>query len=190
MLVYQAVPAPVDPPGAAVQIVLVIDVPGGLAASAGEAVRLADEFGATISHWLPGVHAQKAVLSARAEHPERDPADPQPQTGLTIDLANRRVSVDGEPLRLAYREFALLAYLAATPQRTVSRTTLLHSVWSDRRAVGGPISERTVDTHIRRLRAKLGAHADVLTTVRGHGYRFDPGADVQVRTGVLRRLAN
>jgi hypothetical protein len=46
------------------------------------------------------------------------------------------------------------------------------------------------DTHIRRLRAKLGAHAHVLTTVRGHGYRFDPGADVRFRTGVLRRLAN
>jgi two-component system OmpR family response regulator len=198
MVVYQAVPAPVDPPGAAVQIVLVIDVPIGLEAAAGEAMRLADDFGMTISHWLPGVRAQKAVMSARTEPPHRDSADPQtqtqpqpqPQTGLMIDLANRRVTVDGQPLRLAYREFALFAYLAAKPHRTLSRTTLLYSVWSDRRAAGEPISERTVDTHIRRLRAKLGAHARVLTTVRGHGYRFDPGADVRFRTGVLRRLAN
>jgi DNA-binding winged helix-turn-helix (wHTH) protein len=191
MLVYQAVPAPVDPPGVAVQIVLVIDVPGGLAAATGEAVRLTDEFGTTLSHWLPGIVAHKAVLSAPADAPDRFPAaDPHLQTGLTIDLANRRVSVDGLPLRLAYREFALFAYLAAAPRRTVSRTTLLHSVWSDRHAAEEPISERTVDTHIRRLRAKLGAHAHVLTTVRGHGYRFDPGADVRFRTGVLRRLAN
>jgi DNA-binding response OmpR family regulator len=167
-------------------------VPIGLEAAAGEAMRLADDFGMTISHWLPGVHAQNAVMSARTEPPHRDSADPQtqPQTGLMIDLANRRVTVDGQPLQLAYREFALFAYLAAKPRRTLSRTTLLQSVWSDRRAAGEPISDRTVDTHIRRLRAKLGAHARVLTTVRGHGYRFDPGADVRFRTGVLRRLAN
>jgi hypothetical protein len=106
VVVYQAVPAPVDPPGAAAQIVLVIDVPIGLEAAAGEAIRLADDFGMTISHWLPGVRAQKAVMSARTEPPHRDSADPQtqpqPQTGLMIDLANRRVTVDGQqwlPLR-------------------------------------------------------------------------------------------
>jgi hypothetical protein len=190
LVVYQAVPTPVDPPDAAAQIILVIDVPVGQQAAAGEAMRLADEFGTTISHWLPGVRARKAVMSARTDSAHRYSADPQPQTGLMIDLANRRVSVDGQPLRLAYREFALFAHLAAQPRRTLSRTTLLHSVWSDGRAACEPISERTVDTHIRRLRAKLGAHAGVLTTVRGHGYRFDPGADVRFRTGVLRRLAN
>jgi hypothetical protein len=78
MLVYQAVPTPVGPPGAAVQIVLVIDVPVGLEAAAGEATRLADDFGTTISHWLPGVRAQKAVMSARTESAHRDAAAPRP----------------------------------------------------------------------------------------------------------------
>jgi DNA-binding response OmpR family regulator len=41
------------------------------------------------------------------------------------------------------------------------------------------VSLRTVDTHVRRLRAKLGPHARVLTTIRGRGYRFDPGPDVR-----------
>ncbi|MET0704324.1 MAG: winged helix-turn-helix domain-containing protein [Mycobacterium sp.] len=189
---YQAVPQPVHPPGSAVQVVLVIDVPHDMTECAADALRLADEFGTTLSHWLPGVRAKKAVLSVPFEASEasgRSDVDPSP-TGLMIDLANRRVSADGRPLRLAYREFALLAYLATVPHRTVSRSTLLHSVWSDHRPGQRPVSDRTVDTHIRRLRAKLDQHAHVLTTVRGHGYRFDPGTEVRIRGGVLRRLAN
>jgi DNA-binding winged helix-turn-helix (wHTH) protein len=184
--VYQALPAPADPPGGA-QIVLVIDVPAGVDATAAEAVRLADEFGATISHWLPGVRARKAVLTAGS--PTRTIAAP-PATGLLVDLANRRVSIDGRPVRLAYREYALLAYLAAAPHRTISRTTLLGQVWRDRQQLPEPLPARTVDTHIRRLRAKLGEHAHVLTTVRGHGYRFDPGADVQLHGDAVTELAN
>ena len=104
-----------------------------------------------------------------------------PAQGLVIDSANRHVSIDGRPLRLAYREFALLAFLAQHPHRTVSRETLLAQVWRDRHASHTAISDRTVDTHIRRLRAKLGEHAHVLTTIRGHGYRFDPGTPGKVR---------
>jgi two-component system OmpR family response regulator len=179
MVVYQAVPEPAEAPAAGMQIVLVIEVPPELAASTREAVRLADEFGTMISHWLPGVHAQKAVVTAVGG--PRDLFAQRPQTGLVIDVANRRVSVDGRALRLAYREFALLAYLARLPHQTVSRETLLAHVWRDRHAGNAAISDRTVDTHIRRLRAKLGEHAHVLTTVRGHGYRFDPGAPGKVR---------
>ncbi len=189
MVVYQAVPTPADPPSIGMQIVLVIDVPHGLEASAAEARRLADEFGTTISHWLPGVRAKKAVTSVLA-NAHSSTTERAPQTGLVIDLADRQVSIDGQPLRLAYREFALFAYLAGLPHRTISRATLLDNVWSDRNAGHEPISDRTVDTHIRRLRAKLGEHAHVLTTVRGLGYRFDPGAEVRFRAGVVRPLAN
>ncbi|CAN5659412.1 hypothetical protein BH09ACT7_BH09ACT7_36240 [soil metagenome] len=166
-----------------------IDVPRDITESAADALRLADEFGTTLSHWLPGVTARKARLCTPIDPTGLTTPDLTRQSGLMIDLADRRVSVDGRPLRLAYREFALFAYLAAVPHRTVSRTTLLRSVWSDHRPGQGPLSDRTVDSHIRRLRAKLGDHAHVLTTVRGHGYRFDPGADVRFRGGVLRRLA-
>jgi Transcriptional regulatory protein, C terminal len=180
MLVYQAVPEQADARTTGVQVVLVIEVPAGLAGSASEAVRLADEFGTMISQWLPGVYAKKAVTSAVDGDPRHSSA-PGPARGLVVDLANRRVSIDGRPLRLAYREFALLAYLAQHPHHTVSRDTLLAHVWRDRHAGHAAISDRTVDTHIRRLRAKLGEHAHVLTTVRGHGYRFDPGAPGNVR---------
>ena len=93
--------------------------------------------------------------------------------GLTIDRFNREVRINGERVRFTYREFELLCYLAALPGRPVSRAELVREVWHDR-APGGEVSLRTVDTHVRRLRAKLGPHARVLTTIRGRGYRFIP----------------
>jgi DNA-binding response OmpR family regulator len=166
--VYQAVPQRVDDRSdAATRVVLVLEVPGGHAAAA-HAIRLANEFGSTIAQVIPGLRAHEAVVATPAE-----------ERGLTIDLADRRVSVDGRPLRLAYREFALFAHLAERPRQTVSRHALLQTVWGDR--PGQDISSRVVDTHIRRLRGKLGEHAHVLTTVRGRGYRFDPGAHVRFR---------
>jgi two-component system OmpR family response regulator len=180
MVVYQAVSEPAGLPGTGVQVVLVIEVPPGEEASAVEAARLADEFGTMISHWLPGVSAHKAVTS-QLSRDNRNPVAEQPPTGLVIDVANRHVSIDGQRVRLAYREFSLLAYLSRRPHQTVSRETLLAHVWQDRHVGHTDISDRTVDTHIRRLRAKLGPHAHVLTTIRGHGYRFDPGAPGNVR---------
>jgi DNA-binding response OmpR family regulator len=180
--VYQAVAQPT--PHAAMQVVLVVDLPHGHEGAAAEIARLADEFGATLPQFAHGAHARPAVVSTSATA-ALEPA----HEGLTVDLANRRVSIAGRPIRLAYREFQLLAYLAATPNHTVSRATLLQDVWRDRGSAGMDVSDRTVDTHIRRLRAKLGDHAHVLTTVRGRGYRLDPSADMRFSEGPLRRAA-
>ena len=171
--VYQAVSQTAPD---AIRVVLVIDVQRGMERSAAEAALLADQFGATLSHLMPGVHARPAVVSSSPAPPVEPPS-----TGLVIDVAIRRVSIDGRPIRLAYREFQLLAYLAGTPRRTVSRSMLLRSVWRDCESRDVDISDRTVDTHIRRLRTKLGDHAHVLTTVRGHGYRLDPSPDMRFR---------
>lgn len=186
---YQAVPQPVDPPGA-LQVVLVLDVPGGHEVTAAYAARLADEFGTTISRSMPGVHARRALVTAQDESATAVPVTEPGRAGLTVELADRQISMDGRHVRLAYREFELLAYLARRPHRTVSRDTLLQNVWKVRATGRGALSDRTVDTHVRRLRTKLGEHAHILTTVRGQGYRFDPGTDVDVRVGVLSRLVN
>jgi DNA-binding response OmpR family regulator len=155
-------------------VVLVFDVPAESAELPSRTAQLADEFGRLIAHSVPGVRARKAVVSA---------APPGMSAairwdGLTIDRFNREVRIDGERVRLTYREFELLCYLAALPRRPVSRAEFMREVWHDR-APGADASLRTVDTHVRRLRAKLGPHARVLTTIRGRGYRFDPGPDVQ-----------
>ena len=187
-VVYQAVPVPAEPTGAPQRVVLVIDVPNGRAAAA-YAACLADDFAATVAHLIPGAVTHHSVVSRYVEGAGPAAVPPPSPVGLVVNLASRRVTVDGRPLRLAYREFALLAYLATMPHRTMSRPALLTSVWADRSGREG-LSARTVDTHIRRLRAKLGDYAHVLTTVRGHGYRFDPGADVELRANEVLKITS
>ena len=87
---------------------------------------------------------------------------------LLLNADTYRVTLDGQVLDLTYKEFELLKTLAARPGRVFTREELLRDVWGYD-FYGGA---RTVDVHVRRLRAKLGAeHEDVIGTVRGVGYR-------------------
>jgi DNA-binding response OmpR family regulator len=89
--------------------------------------------------------------------------------GIVIDEAAYSVMLDGEPLDLTYTEFELLKYLVQHPGRVFSREHLLADVWGYD-YYGGT---RTVDVHVRRLRAKLGPeHEALIGTVRNVGYRF------------------
>ena len=87
--------------------------------------------------------------------------------GIVVDKAAHEVSVDGRPISLTAKEFALLAYLCDRRGKVLSREHLLANVWGNRYE-GGP---RTVDIHVRRLRAKLG-DALPLETLRGAGYKL------------------
>lgn len=91
---------------------------------------------------------------------------------MVIDLAAHEVTVDGTPVALTAREFALLVHLGQRRGRVVSRDEALAQVWGARYD-GGP---RTVDIHVRRLRQKLG-DALPLETRRGVGYRLAPPRD-------------
>ncbi len=87
---------------------------------------------------------------------------------LFIDPARQLVELEGQALHLTSTEFRLLHLLASAPGKVHSREALLERVW-------GYTYEgysRTVDTHVRRLRAKLGQAADYIETLRGSGYRF------------------
>lgn len=86
---------------------------------------------------------------------------------MTVNLATYQVTVAGEPLDLTYLEYALLAFLVTHPGRTYSRDALLRRVWGFDYYGGS----RTVDVHVRRIRAKLGPElAQHLETIRGVGY--------------------
>ncbi|MDQ7832730.1 MAG: response regulator [Desulfovibrionaceae bacterium] len=90
------------------------------------------------------------------------------QGGLCVDLAAHRAEIDGAEIMLTATEFKLLAELFRGQGRVQTRDQLLNTVW-------GYEFEgyaRTVDTHIRRLRQKLGPYARMVETVRGVGYRF------------------
>ncbi len=87
---------------------------------------------------------------------------------ITVDLARHQVTVKNQPVELTATEFKLLATLLQRRGRVQTRDTLLTDVWG----YEGDVDTRTVDTHVRRLREKLGKAADSIETVRGVGYRF------------------
>jgi len=90
---------------------------------------------------------------------------------LTIDAGGYTTRLRGRPLDLTYKEFELIKYLVQHPGRVFTRAQLLQEVWGYD-YYGGT---RTVDVHVRRLRAKLGPeHEQLIGTVRNVGYRFDP----------------
>lgn len=109
----------------------------------------------------------KAVLKRSSERPE-----PQDKTvsynELSVDLSRHKVTVAGKPIELSSTEFRLLTELMQAKGRVLTRDTLLDRAWGRDCFV----IPRTVDTHVRRLRSKLGAAGEYIETVRGAGYRF------------------
>ncbi|CUH95039.1 hypothetical protein P22_1108 [Propionispora sp. 2/2-37] len=89
--------------------------------------------------------------------------------GLAIDAAARQVSLDGQILDLSPKEYELLVYLTENQGKALSRQQILNHVWSYE--YFGDL--RTVDTHINRLRTKLGDKNSAIQTIRGYGYRFE-----------------
>ena len=90
---------------------------------------------------------------------------------LAVNLSGCQAALDGHPLDLTLKEYQLLAFLMGRPGRAFTREQLLSEVWGYD-YYGGT---RTVDVHVRRLRAKIGDFAEsTVATVRGVGYRFDP----------------
>ena len=94
-------------------------------------------------------------------------------SGIVIDEAAYSAKVHGKPLDLTFKEFELLRFLAQHPGRVFTRDQLLSEVWGYD-YFGGT---RTVDVHVRRLRAKLGDLESLIGTVRNVGYRFSPSED-------------
>ena len=88
---------------------------------------------------------------------------------LVLNLETYQAGIDGKPLDLTYMEYELLKFLATNPGKVFTREILLSRVWGYEYYGGA----RTVDVHIRRLRAKLGEeHANLISTVRSVGYKF------------------
>jgi DNA-binding winged helix-turn-helix (wHTH) protein len=117
--------------------------------------------------------------AAIAQH-RNEPQEPDRAfAGVVIDLSRKRLLIDNEVIGLTYKEFELLQYLVLREGRTIERIELINALWSagDEEAP----NERTIDVHIRRLRAKLDRYEDIVRTVRGAGYRFDRHADVSIR---------
>ncbi len=111
----------------------------------------------------------KAVLRRRGDHavPPRKPPAPG---GIALDAERHEVRVNGVLVVLTALEFRLLKTFLERPGRVQTRETLLSDVWG----IDADITTRTVDTHIKRLREKLGPAGDVIETIRGVGYKLVP----------------
>ncbi len=96
--------------------------------------------------------------------------------GLVVDAQRHKVFVDGENADLTYKEFALINYLISHEGATIPRQEIIDILWSGDEE-NAP-NQRTIDVHIRRLRAKIAGYEDIIRTVRGGGYRFDNHPDV------------
>ncbi len=107
--------------------------------------------------------SHKNISNVPAEKPNRLVVD-----GLCLDLEFKRCTVDGEEVRLARKEFELLAYLIKHRGKICSREQIINRVWSDEVVV----LDRTIDVNITRLRSKIGAYGSYIVTRSGFGYGF------------------
>ncbi|MEU4245863.1 winged helix-turn-helix domain-containing protein [Amycolatopsis sp. NPDC026612] len=150
-----------------------IDLAGRAGDAALVAARLSTALDGLASVDVTTVHPRPAAAGPAAT------AKPGPHLRLVsdpllrIETDSRRAVLLGNLLTLTRLEFDLLRFLRAHPDRVFTRAALKSALWP--RQHGG---DRTVDVHVRKLRAKLEPHLDPITTVRGVGYRFEGSARV------------
>jgi DNA-binding response OmpR family regulator len=119
-----------------------------------------------------GVRELTARIDALLRRSARRSSEPFAVGVLQVDPERSEARVGAERFELSARELRILRVLALAPGHIVSRRTLLRDAWDMNNA--GAVETRTVDVHIAKLRKKLGAHGDCISTVRGHGYRLCP----------------
>ena len=145
---------------------MIVLVGGGQLPDLAEHGELFDDFCLTPFHPME--------LQARLQHLlAHDTVEARPEmvehSGLLLNLETYQAQIEGRPLDLTYMEYELLKFLSQNAGKVFTRETLLSRVWGYEYYGGA----RTVDVHIRRLRAKLGEeHANLIQTVRSVGYRF------------------
>ena len=89
--------------------------------------------------------------------------------GITIDAANKTVTVNGEQVQLSKKEYDILLLLASNRGKTFSRTDIISELWKD----SSYVLDRTVDVHITRIRSKLGPYRDIIMNRSGFGYYIE-----------------
>jgi hypothetical protein len=116
-----------------------------------------------------------ALRDPRAIDQLREPESDLP--AITVDLRRKRVYKNGINAEVTNKEFLLLSYLIENEGKIVSRATLVEATSG---ADADDITERTIDVHVRRLRAKIEGYEDIIRAVRGQGYLFEQHPDVLV----------
>lgn len=89
--------------------------------------------------------------------------------GICIDKAARQVTIDGQPVELSYKEFELLSYFVENQGLALSREKILNNVWN----YDYFGDARTIDTHVKKLRSKMGEKGELIKTIWGMGYKLE-----------------
>lgn len=110
----------------------------------------------------------KAILKRAVVKTEASPKEILGFDKLKVDIPRHKVLVNAKEIKLTAMEFDLLVILLNRKGRVQSRDQLLNDVWG----IEADVTTRTVDTHVKRLRQKLGRYGKFIETVRGYGYRF------------------
>jgi hypothetical protein len=117
--------------------------------------------------WIP-IH--DGVAEAPSEAPGPGAGSGSGDRSIEIDLARHRVLIDDREIHFTFREFALLQALVRNEGIVLSRDQLRQATLNIRNL---EINTRTIDVHVHRLRAKLGPHGKLISTMHGKGYRYD-----------------
>ena len=113
---------------------------------------------------------RRVDLEGRRQAPAQSGGDRVAVGSLVVDAGSRVATLDGAPMHLTRKEFELLQVLVSNPGRAFSREFLVERIWG----TDFDGFDRAVDTHVTRLRKKLGPLGDSIVTVWGVGYRFNP----------------
>jgi DNA-binding response OmpR family regulator len=122
-----------------------------------------------VKPFLPGELVARVESVLRRSYQHKPTTDILKVGPLVIDNASHTVLLNGNSLSLTLKEFGVLYILAKNKGRVFSREQLLYIVWGEIHHS----SERTVDTHIKTLRLKMGAYGELIETVWGIGYKFE-----------------
>ena len=104
-----------------------------------------------------------------------DAADVLEVGGIKVDKTEHQVFIDGEPIELSFKEFELLQYFVENVGIALSREKILNAVWN----YDYYGDARTIDTHVKKLRSKMGSKGEYIRTIWGMGYKFDPNGDTK-----------
>ncbi|MDO4614762.1 MAG: response regulator transcription factor, partial [Lachnospiraceae bacterium] len=115
------------------------------------------------------------ILVARVEAILRrtgaaDPDEVTEVAGIQVNKAAHQISIDGKPIELSFKEFELLSYFVENKGIALSREKILNAVWN----YDYYGDARTIDTHVKKLRSKMGEKGKLIQTIWGMGYKFDP----------------
>ena len=104
-----------------------------------------------------------------------DAADVLEVGGIKVDKTAHQVFIDGEPIELSFKEFELLQCFVENVGIALSREKILNAVWN----YDYYGDARTIDTHVKKLRSKMGSKGEYIRTIWGMGYKFDPNGDTK-----------